>query len=79
MTENLNGFLERLGEDNQFGFKDPENNVFKSGKGLDEEIVRKISALKEEPKWMLEFRLKAYRHFLTRKIPTWGPDLTQLT
>lgn len=78
MTENLNGFLERLGEDNQFGFKDPESNVFKSGKGLDEEIVRKISALKEEPKWMLEFRLKAYKHFITRKIPTWGPDLTQL-
>jgi Fe-S cluster assembly protein SufB len=74
----MNGFLERMGDDYQFGFKDPESNVFKSGKGLNETIVRKISALKEEPKWMLEFRLKAYKHFITRKIPTWGPDLTQL-
>jgi Fe-S cluster assembly protein SufB len=74
----MNGFLERMGDDYQFGFKDPENNVFKSGKGLDEEIVRKISAIKEEPKWMLDFRLKAYKHFITRKIPTWGPDLSQL-
>lgn len=74
----MNGFLERMGDDYQFGFKDPENNVFKSGKGLNEEIVRKISAIKEEPKWMLDFRLKAYKHFITRKIPTWGPDLTQL-
>jgi len=78
VTEKMNGFLERMGDDYQFGFKDPENNVFKSGKGLDEEIVRKISAIKEEPKWMLDFRLKAYKHFITRKIPTWGPDLSQL-
>lgn len=34
--------------------------------------------LKEEPAWMLEFRLKAYRHFLERPMPTWGPDLSGL-
>ena len=41
-------------------------------KGLDEDVVRRISALKGEPEWPLEFRLKAYRHWLTLKQPTWG-------
>ena len=41
-------------------------------KGLDEDVVRRISALKGEPDWLLEFRLKAYRHWLTLKAPTWG-------
>ena len=41
-------------------------------KGLDEDVVRRISALKGESEWLLEFRLKAYRHWLTLKAPTWG-------
>ncbi len=41
-------------------------------KGLDEDVVRRISALKGEPEWLLEFRLKAYRHWLTLKAPQWG-------
>ena len=40
--------------------------------GLNEEVVRIISAKKNEPEWMLDFRLKAYRHWLTMKIPTWA-------
>jgi Fe-S cluster assembly protein SufB len=40
-------------------------------KGLSEEIVRAISEKKEEPSWLLEWRLKAYRHWLTMKEPTW--------
>ena len=44
-------------------------------KGLDENTVRIISAKKNEPEWMLEFRLKAYRHWLTLEMPTW-PHLT---
>jgi Fe-S cluster assembly protein SufB len=43
-------------------------------KGLSEEVVRIISAKKHEPEWLLEFRLKAYRHWLTMKMPTW-PNL----
>ncbi|MEI6915556.1 MAG: Fe-S cluster assembly protein SufB, partial [Armatimonadota bacterium] len=39
--------------------------------GLNEDIVRAISALKEEPDWMTEFRLKAFRHWLTMEEPTW--------
>ncbi len=40
--------------------------------GLNEDVVRIISAKKNEPEWMLEFRLKAYRHWLTLKMPTWA-------
>lgn len=43
-------------------------------KGLSEDIVRIISAKKNEPEWLLESRLKAYRHWLTMKMPTW-PNL----
>lgn len=41
-------------------------------RGLNEDVVRLISAKKEEPEWLLEFRLKAYRHWLTLKQPTWA-------
>ena len=70
-------FLSELGE-NQFGFKDPESFVFKSEMGLDEEVVRQISAIKGEPEWMLAFRLKALDHFYKRPMPSWGPDLSDL-
>jgi Fe-S cluster assembly protein SufB len=69
--------LEGIGE-YQFGFRDPENYVFKSSKGLNREIVEKISAMKGEPQWMLEFRLKALEHFQQRPMPTWGGDLSKL-
>lgn len=64
--------------DYKYGFKDPEVHVFKSKKGLDEGIVRQISQMKEEPEWMLKFRLKALEHFQARPVPTWGPDLSTL-
>ena len=41
-------------------------------KGLSEDIVRKISEIKQEPEWLLEWRLKAYRHWLTLEEPTWA-------
>lgn len=47
-------------------------------KGLSELTVMEISKLKNEPKWMLESRLKAYEHFINRKQPNWGPDLSDL-
>lgn len=64
--------------DYQFGFKDPETYVFKSRIGLDREIVEQISAMKGEPEWMLDFRLKAFKHFQKRPMPTWGGDLSEL-
>ena len=69
--------IESIGE-YQYGFKDPEVHVFKSRKGLDEKIVRQISEMKDEPEWMLKFRLKALAHFEDRPTPTWGPDLSTL-
>ena len=64
--------------DYKYGFKDPEVHVFKSRKGLDEDIVKDISGMKDEPEWMLKFRLKALEHFRGRPTPTWGPDLSSL-
>lgn len=46
--------------------------------GLTEETVRKISAEKDEPEWMLEYRLKCYREFVKMPLPKFGPDLSQL-
>jgi Fe-S cluster assembly protein SufB len=46
----------------------------KIAKGLNEDVIRIISAKKNEPDWLLEFRLKSYRHWLTMKMPTW-PNL----
>ena len=69
--------LEGIGE-YQFGFKDPDTSVFKSKKGLDCETVEQISAIKGEPQWMLDFRLKALEHFQKRPMPTWGGDLSKL-
>jgi Fe-S cluster assembly protein SufB len=57
--------------DYKFGFTtDVEHDSFE--KGLSEDVVRMISAKKNEPEWMLEFRLKAYRKWLTMEIPTWA-------
>jgi Fe-S cluster assembly protein SufB len=72
-TDFLNGL-----NDYQFGFSDPDTFVFKSNKGLDELVVRQISAKKGEPEWMLDFRLKALNHFLQRPMPSWGADLSDL-
>jgi len=62
----------------KYGFRDPEEYVFKSKKGLSRKIVEEISHYKREPKWMLEFRLKSLEIFLKKKMPTWGADLSQI-
>ncbi len=61
-----------------YDFVTEDKPVFKSRKGLDEEIVRQISAHKEEPAWMLEFRLKALEIYESKPMPEWGGDLDQL-
>jgi len=60
----------------QFGWNTETKSVFTTGKGINEEIVRSISAHKNEPEWMLDFRLKSYKKFVELKNPTWGPDLS---
>ncbi len=66
-----NADLRGLG-DYKYGFHDPENYKFKSGKGLNREIVTTISEMKNEPGWMTDFRLKSLKHFLERPMPRWG-------
>ena len=56
----------------RFGFHDAENYLYKAPKGINPEIVEKISEFKSEPQWMRDFRLKALDHFLAREQPTWG-------
>src|ERR671936_1152330 len=62
----------------KYGWYDADakySNVKK--KGLDENVIREISqTYKHEPQWMLDRRLKAFRHFQKRAMPTWGADLT---
>jgi len=64
--------------DYKYGFSMPEKSVFKAKKGLDESVVRQISKIKGEPAWMTEFRLKSYKIFLEKKMPTWGADLSKI-
>ena len=59
----------------RYGFRDAENYLYKAPKGLNREIVEKISEFKSEPQWMREFRLKALEHFFARPQPTWGSPL----
>ncbi|MBX3072369.1 Fe-S cluster assembly protein SufB [Candidatus Obscuribacterales bacterium] len=61
-----------IGDDYKYGFKDKEDYVFKSGRGLTPEIVESISKMKKEPQWMLDFRLKALDIFNKKPMPTWG-------
>lgn len=64
--------------DYKYGFSDRIKPSFKSKKGLSEDIIREISKQKKEPEWMLNFRLKAFKLFLTKKMPEWGADLSNL-
>lgn len=65
-------------DDYKYDFKDDSQSIFDTGKGLNEEVVRTISKAKNEPEWMLEYRLQSYRTFLKMKFPNFGPDVTDL-
>jgi Fe-S cluster assembly protein SufB len=56
------------------GWSDEEDYVYKPEKGLNEQIIRDMSRMKNEPEWMLEFRLKAYQRFLRKPLPMWVGD-----
>jgi Fe-S cluster assembly protein SufB len=70
-------FLDKI-DDYKYGFSNPDTSVYKSERGLTEEVVRNISRLKNEPEWMTEFRLKALAHFQIRPMPKWGADISAL-
>lgn len=64
--------------DYKYGFHDKDVSIFRSKRGLTEEIVREISNMKEEPQWMLDYRLKALEKFYEMPMPQWGGDLSAL-
>ena len=68
--------MQEVQSDYRYGFHDPENYVFKSGRGLSREVVEQISEMKGEPDWMRQFRLKSLEYFNRRPMPNWGADLS---
>jgi Fe-S cluster assembly protein SufB len=64
--------------DYKYGFHDDVKPVFKSRKGLNKEIIHQISDMKDEPDWMLEFRLEAYEIFKAKPDVKWGGYLASL-
>ncbi len=62
----------------QFAFHDDITYLAETKRGLTRATVEEISGFKNEPDWMLQFRLRAYEHFLKRPMPAWGGDLSKL-
>jgi Fe-S cluster assembly protein SufB len=71
VTEQDKILNEVTGSDYKFGFHS-EIDTETIPKGLNEEVIRLISSKKEEPEWLTEFRLKAFSHWQTMKMPTWA-------
>jgi len=70
--------LRDIKQQNQYDFTTEINYTHRSRRGIGEDVVREISALKGEPQWMLDFRLKALDIFFDMPMPTWGVDLGAL-
>lgn len=64
--------------DYDYGFHDTIEPLYSTGQGLDEEVVKEISAIKEEPQWMLDYRLNSLKLFNELPMPKWGPDLSEI-
>ncbi|HEX6445069.1 MAG TPA: Fe-S cluster assembly protein SufB [Streptosporangiales bacterium] len=74
MTTTAHPELEGLGR-YQWGWHDTDEAGAKARRGLSEETVREISAMKNEPEWMLKTRLKGHKLFGMKPMPTWGAEL----
>jgi Fe-S cluster assembly protein SufB len=62
----------------KYGFRDKDVSIFRSKRGLTKEIVEEISRMKNEPQWMLDFRLKSLEQFYKMPMPQWGGDMKDL-
>ena len=62
----------------KFDFRDEIIYLAETKRGLTRDTVEEISGFKHEPEWMLQFRLRAYDHFLKRPMPQWGGDLSRI-
>jgi Fe-S cluster assembly protein SufB len=79
MSTDLNSQVQGIKDDYKYGFRDSDEHYsFKSRKGLDRHVVEEISAMKDEPQWMRELRLKALEVFWAKPTPTWGGSLSEL-
>ena len=74
MTTTSHEQLEGLGT-YEYGWADPDVAGASARRGLNEDVVRDISAKKNEPQWMLDMRLRALRLFQKKPMPVWGADL----
>lgn len=70
--------IESISDKYEFGWHDSDAAGQAAKRGLDEDVVRYISKMKDEPEWMLKLRLKALKIFQRKPIPNWGPDLSFL-
>ena len=68
--------LTGIKEEYDFGFHDDVEGVFKTERGINHEVVEQISAIKNEPEWMRQFRHEALDIFFAKSLPGWGADLT---
>jgi len=62
----------------EYAFHDDIVYLAETKRGLTRETVEEISRFKDEPEWMLQFRLRAYDHFVKRSMPSWGGDLSKI-
>ena len=77
-NEGLEEIVERLDYNEAYGFSEKNVQYEEFEKGLSENVVRKISAMKSEPEWMLQKRLTGYKIFESKPMPKWGADLSKI-
>lgn len=68
--------MKKFSDDYKYGFHDQVTPGFKVKKGLSEAVVKQISGQKQEPSWMLDYRLRALEIFWQKPLPNWGADLS---
>lgn len=77
-TESDRAILDDVKQEYQYGFSDPEKYSFKSGRGLDHALIDTMCDFKNEPDWMRQFRHQALDIFLSKPMPNWGADLSEI-
>jgi len=60
----------------EFGWSDPDAAGNTAKRGINEDVVTDISGKKSEPEWMTQLRLKGYKYFTQKPMPSWGSDLS---
>ena len=78
MTDTKKEVEQIVDQDYKYGFHTEVENIYDTGKGISKEVVRKISKMKNEPEWMLNIRLAAYKEFAKMNWPKFGPDLSSV-